>query len=413
MNFLFFTIILNSCISNLYSNNHIIKLTTLSSNCNTEFENVEKCYDDTIKKEYIFNYENEIKIRGFYINGKKDGKWIYTPDRKFKIIGNYVNDSLMGKWVYIDKKDTLSILNYYKNKLHGLQYGYYKNGVVNSITPYQYGKKHGIEKIFYKNGEIRAKISFYEGQLHGNYIKFSKSGDTLGYIEYFKDTPINLIVNSEDYYESPLFNKTYSGNLKNGTGSLTTWYSEKRNSIKILERNFQDSVLSGEIKGYSTFGEKSFEGNYKDGYMIDTWFFYYYNNTKEINYSNKDLKVDTSETRTMDHDDLFYQFYEREYMPEFNGDDHNSFGFHIMENLIYPNLALHNNIKGRVFVQFSVSILGELTDISVVKGAHELLDEEALRVIKNSPPWKPGFQYGQPTKTILIWPVVFIIDDSI
>lgn len=66
----------------------------------------------------------------------------------------------------------------------------------------------------------------------------------------------------------------------------------------------------------------------------------------------------------------------------------------IKSNLIYPQKAVEEGIRGKVFIQFIVSKKGIVEHIAVLKGTHKLLDKEAVRVIRklkfNSPAYING-----------------------
>jgi TonB family protein len=90
-------------------------------------------------------------------------------------------------------------------------------------------------------------------------------------------------------------------------------------------------------------------------------------------------------------------------------------GFDVMytfmnENIKYPAEAREQEIQGQVFLEFVVERDGSITDVKVIKGAHPLLDEEALRVVKLLPAWKPGKQNGEPVRCYYNIPIRFIID---
>lgn len=80
---------------------------------------------------------------------------------------------------------------------------------------------------------------------------------------------------------------------------------------------------------------------------------------------------------------------------------------YLKENLQYPKQAQRMGVEGRVFVQFIVEKDGSLTDIQVVKGIGAGCDEEAVRVLKNSPKWKPGKQRGKPVRQKMIQNILF------
>ena len=67
--------------------------------------------------------------------------------------------------------------------------------------------------------------------------------------------------------------------------------------------------------------------------------------------------------------------------------------------LKYPQEAVRQGIQGRVLVDFIIDEKGHVTDVQAIKSSHPLLEEEALRVIKASPDWKPGRVRGKKVKS--------------
>ncbi|NQZ76704.1 MAG: energy transducer TonB [Ekhidna sp.] len=84
-----------------------------------------------------------------------------------------------------------------------------------------------------------------------------------------------------------------------------------------------------------------------------------------------------------------------------------AFYTYLGKELNYPRQAQRMGIEGRVFVQFVVERDGSLTDIQVVKGIGAGCDEEAVRVLKQSPKWKPGKQRGKPVRQKMIQNILF------
>lgn len=80
---------------------------------------------------------------------------------------------------------------------------------------------------------------------------------------------------------------------------------------------------------------------------------------------------------------------------------------YVSENLHYPAPARRMNVEGKVFVEFVVNRDGSLSDIVVVKGIGAGCNEEAMRVIQNSPPWNPGRQRGKAVRQRMVLPIVF------
>lgn len=97
-----------------------------------------------------------------------------------------------------------------------------------------------------------------------------------------------------------------------------------------------------------------------------------------------------------------------ETQPSFPG-GMSAFYRYVGENVTYPPSAIRRNISGKVFVEFVVDRDGSLSDLSVVKGIGAECDEEALRVIRNSPRWNPGKQRGQAVRVRMVVPISFTL----
>jgi TonB family protein len=83
-----------------------------------------------------------------------------------------------------------------------------------------------------------------------------------------------------------------------------------------------------------------------------------------------------------------------EEMPEFPGGTEAINPF-IKANLQYPKNAVETGITGKVFIDFTITKTGKVENVKISKGLQPLLDEEALRVIRLMPDWKPGTQNGE------------------
>lgn len=73
----------------------------------------------------------------------------------------------------------------------------------------------------------------------------------------------------------------------------------------------------------------------------------------------------------------------------------------------YPQTAVKNGIQGRVLVSFIIDEKGKVGDVKVLRGADQLLDDEAVRVISASPDWKPGLVDGKKVKSAMTLYVEF------
>ncbi len=81
----------------------------------------------------------------------------------------------------------------------------------------------------------------------------------------------------------------------------------------------------------------------------------------------------------------------------------------IAKYIVYPPMALENDIEGKVFVRFVVNQKGEVTDVTIAKGADSLLDNAALKLVKTMPKFTPGKQRGKSVPVQYIIPINFKI----
>lgn len=84
----------------------------------------------------------------------------------------------------------------------------------------------------------------------------------------------------------------------------------------------------------------------------------------------------------------------------------------LKQNTCYPEEAKKNKIEGRVICSFVVNTSGQVTNIEVVRGVCEELDEEALRVFCLMPDWTPGILKGKPVCLKYTFPVTFKLDET-
>ena len=94
-------------------------------------------------------------------------------------------------------------------------------------------------------------------------------------------------------------------------------------------------------------------------------------------------------------------FITAETMPSFQDGDLNTF----------PQLALENQIQGRVVLSFVIDKDGRLTNIEVLQSPDRSLSEEAIRVLNKSPKWSPGKQRNQAVRVKYTLPVDFRVQN--
>jgi protein TonB len=99
-----------------------------------------------------------------------------------------------------------------------------------------------------------------------------------------------------------------------------------------------------------------------------------------------------------------------EQMPEYPGGQKALSSF-VENNISYPQDAVDQNTEGTVYVSFVIDEKGKVIKPMVTgKSAGHSLDDEAVKVVKQMPAWKPGLVRGKPVKTRLSLPVTFKLD---
>ncbi len=93
--------------------------------------------------------------------------------------------------------------------------------------------------------------------------------------------------------------------------------------------------------------------------------------------------------------------------PSFQGGDANQFSKWVNQRLVYPEIAKENGVQGRVTLQFTVEKDGSVTKVKVLRGVDPSLDKEAVRVVSQSPKWKPGKQRDRAVPVTYTFPVIF------
>lgn len=92
--------------------------------------------------------------------------------------------------------------------------------------------------------------------------------------------------------------------------------------------------------------------------------------------------------------------------PEFEGGVENLY-YYLNRNIKFPQAALEGECQGKVIVRFVVETDGSISNIEVTKDIGGGCGEEAVRVIKEMPKWKPGKVNGKPVRVIFSLPISF------
>ncbi len=126
--------------------------------------------------------------------------------------------------------------------------------------------------------------------------------------------------------------------------------------------------------------------------------------------SEEDIDLDLGDVEPVEvvekEDNTIYNFAVIEKKPTFPGGNDKIMKW-IGKNTKYPVQARELSIQGTVYVGFVISKTGKVTNVKVKRGADQMLDAEAVRVIRNMPSWSPGKQRNKPVKVSYIIPIKF------
>jgi hypothetical protein len=151
----------------------------------------------------------------------------------------------------------------------------------------------------------------------------------------------------------------------------------------------RDGKWTIKMQGDSRFYAK---GSYAAGKKVGQWTYYYdsqvdqvYDHTanKVISSKREKGKLDYIGGRTLIH--MF-----------------------IEDNLIYNESAKTSGIKGKVYISFDVNVEQEVKNVVITKGVHDLLDVEAMRIVRFIPPrWILPSNGGELMKGSFEWVINF------
>ncbi|MEO6719901.1 MAG: energy transducer TonB [Ferruginibacter sp.] len=173
-------------------------------------------------------------------------------------------------------------------------------------------------------------------------------------------------------------------------------------------RTYSDSLLKsqeGAQLEYYPSGSLQVKGNFSKNLKEDDWL--YFNDTgKHIlteTYKAGELIASKQPDTTTKKDSVVY------------GDEREanikggvkSWIKYIQKNL-NADVAQSSVKGGHVRVLFKINTEGKTTEIYLKKSVEFVLDEEALRVIRDSPLWIPAFQNGRALNAYRIQPVTFV-----
>lgn len=204
-----------------------------------------------------------------------------------------------------------------------------------------------------------------------------------------------------DVLELQEANRKYiSGNqqLQNGNYFVAEQlYSEAISILPTADLYFNRSIARGKLGKKLESCADLFEAGYLDDTQSQRMFI---DSCKEF-YSSFQLTTDPTFL-----EESYFRFVET--LPSFPGGVEALMGF-MRSNLKYPLDAADAGIQGTVLVTFVITKLGQIEDVSVLKGVSRQLDAESLRLISKMPNWIPATTNGKPIDAQFSLPIKFAL----
>lgn len=222
---------------------------------------------------------------------------------------------------------------------------------------------------------------------------------------------------------------TYFDFYGNKVSSLNDAYEFKiicliNNDTNYITEKFYSSEgkIKREISYYVDYKEKKMHGARKEWYQngqirFDIKYDKGYPNGKFLTYWENGMlkREDIYENGTMlsgkclDSTGKEVKHFEFEVSPEFPNGLNALYQF-LAKKLNYPINARENGIQGTVYVSFYVEKIGDISNIKIQSGVTKELDDEAIRVVKMMPYWKPGMIDGEIERVKLVLPLSFRVN---
>lgn len=290
-----------------------------------------------------------------------------SKDGNVQIRGQLIGDVPVGTWHYKLHGSTAT-LNFVDGRQTGQQTSYYGNGQIQRVFhTNDSGKFEGDHLSFLENGDTFIHCRYKNGLYHGLNRIWHSNGNLFTEAVYDEGRILSRTVYDE---EMNLLEE-----LKDGMGTIHLY-------VITLENN-KTTFSKEEIRARVPIVNGLYHGEYQD-----------LKNDTSYTYSAGILKGEDSASVT--YTPLYGTYYP--YPIAVKGKFYVLLNYFIVNNLIYPQVAIDEGVEGKVVVEFIVAPTGEITDIKMLSRKIGFgLEEAAMGVVKKSSAfWAPAVIFGMP-----------------
>lgn len=195
------------------------------------------------------------------------------------------------------------------------------------------------------------------------------------------------------------------------------WTEYKYSKNRVSQGTFLNNQKSGNwtyFHPHTSEEQKYSQGEYSNGKRIKIWNFYSNEGKliQQFDFNHKKLTtLDTTYTKSpfLIVSGQYKGLMCTDKRASYKGGDSEFFQF-LGKSLIYPPKAKSAGIQGKVYVSFSISELGKVSDFKILRSVHKILDDEAIRVLKlTSGKWLPASFEGENVGVRYITPISFTL----
>jgi membrane associated rhomboid family serine protease/antitoxin component YwqK of YwqJK toxin-antitoxin module len=247
---------------------------------------------------------------------------------------------------------------------------YYRIGTRDSA-----GRWQGRVRDYYKNGELQMKGAYSDGLRHGVFIYYSDRMTYTSAGQYEKDRSIgkwqtfhwNGRLSEEIFFSNNVYTESVWDSLGNkqvheGNGSYKAWYANGRVRE---EGTYRNGMRTGVWYGYREDGNPYFQEEYSNNRLV------------------RGFSVKEGGSKFM-YDGLSLFPYPVMGIEKYRKQ--------IEQKLQYPSGETKHGVAKIIF---TVGVDGSLWDFAVLQSVSPRCDAEAIRLIKEGPPWRPALLHGQ------------------
>jgi len=326
----------------------------------------------------------------------------------------------------------LAPINLSNFMVHGEVRDFYINDTLKMKGVYENGELEGAFAFFHPNGLVESRGSYTKGRRIGRWEYFHDNGQ-LKLVAYFAGD----IGVSERFRVTESFTREGEPIIENGTGSLEIVDHIRsltdETSLKRLTGQLRRGYKHGEFRLYRISDNKLLAAERFDmGNFVTARFPEDHRATgmRPFEFINKfpDKQIELLNTiaKFRLHENYFpatlslvdpVAFFKAVTGREITISERPAgyrYGIAALMrfltlNIRYPLEARLMGKTGRVFVSVQIDEQGNATGVSILRGANEHLDKEAVGVVRTLNNWLPAIREGVPVKSIVTIPVTFLL----